>query len=72
MATFVTFRGYGVGSVEVEVNVERITHFHSIDYNGNAGVELAIDSGATVRVHGYHFDVARKIKDALAAKERQL
>lgn len=72
MATFVTFRGYGVQGKEIEINIERVTHFWSIDYNGNAGVELALDTGKIVQVHGYHHDVSRKIHEAIAAKAQQL
>jgi hypothetical protein len=70
MATFLTFRGYGVGSSDVDIDVERVTHFYSIDYNGNLGVELALDTGKVVRVDGYRSDVAKKINEALAARSR--
>jgi hypothetical protein len=71
MAAFVQFRGYGVGASEVEVDVKRVTHYYSISYNGNAGVELALDTGATIQVAGYSHDVRAKINAALAAKEAQ-
>ena len=71
MPTFVTFRGYGVHYVEIEVDVERVTHFYSIEYNGNHGVELALDNGTTVQVDGYRSDVSKRIHDAIAAKEQQ-
>jgi hypothetical protein len=71
MATFVQFRGYGVHGDEVNIDVERVTHFYSINYNGNAGVELALDNGKIIRVDGYSFDVGKKIKEALAPKEQR-
>ncbi len=71
MTTFVTFRGYGVGATEIHVDVDRITHFYSISYNGNYGVELALDNGSIVRVDGFSHDVRKTISAALSAKERQ-
>lgn len=71
MATFITFRAYGLHFSEIDVDVERVTHFYSIDFNGNHGVELALDNGTALRVDGYRADVAKTIKDALAAKEQR-
>lgn len=71
MATFVSFRGYGVHGTEIEVDVDRVTHFYSISYNGNYGVELALDTGKVVQVDGYVHDVRKRIADA-TAQERQL
>lgn len=70
MATFLTFRGYGVGSSDVDIDVERVTHFYSISYNGSYGVELALDNGSTIRVEGFSQDVRKRITDALGRKAR--
>ncbi len=71
MSTFVTFQGYGVGSGQIDVDVERVTHYYSIDFNGNHGTELALDNGATIRVRAYSDEVRKQIRAALAvAPER--
>lgn len=64
MSHFVTFRGYGVQGREVEVAVARITHFWQVDYNGNWGVEIALDTGKTVIVNGFVEDVKKKLEAA--------
>lgn len=50
MAKIIVCPGYGVGSAEVQIMVDRITHWHSIDYNGNHGTEIYLDTGKSVRV----------------------
>lgn len=62
------FRGYGVGASDVTVILERITHWWFIDYNGNAGTEIALDTGKSIRVDHYP-DVVEKIVRTAAGKE---
>jgi hypothetical protein len=69
MTTFVQFRGYGINAADVAVDVARVTHFYSFDYNGRPGTMLVLDTGAEVRVDGYSFDVAKKIRAEIAAKQ---
>jgi hypothetical protein len=69
IGVFIEFRGYGVGAREVTVDVARVTHFRSVDYNGVAGTMLFMDSGAEVCVDGYSWDVSKKIREALASTE---
>jgi DUF971 family protein len=60
---FVTFQGYGVGAREVTVVAERVTHLHLIDFNGNYGTEIYLDTGQTVRVCEWPKDVEKKLAE---------
>lgn len=71
MSHFVNFRGYGVLGREVEVAVARITHFWQVDYNGNWGVEIALDTGKTVLVDGFVSEVKKTLEAAAASKGDQ-
>ncbi len=64
MSHFVNFKGYGVGGGEVTIAVSRVTHFHRIDYNGNGGVAIYLDTGKVVNVEEYESDVRRKLEAA--------
>ncbi|WP_416053110.1 hypothetical protein [Cupriavidus basilensis] len=66
--TFIELRGYGVHGGWVNVVCERILALHEIDYNGNYGVEITLDTGKVVRVDGYLHDVRKKIEAAVRAK----
>lgn len=43
-----------MNSSQVTVVLERITHWHPIDYNGNLGTEVYLDTGKSLRVGEYH------------------
>lgn len=58
------FVGYGVGSPPVTVVLERITHWWLIDYNGNWGTEIALDTGKSIRVRHYPGDVEKAVRAA--------
>lgn len=58
----VTFPGYGVNSVEVTIVCERILCWSGINYNGNHGTEIQLDSGKSVRVSAFPSDVKRAIE----------
>ncbi|CAN5435358.1 hypothetical protein BH10PSE18_BH10PSE18_18670 [soil metagenome] len=64
MSHFITFKGYGVGSSEVTIAVARVTHLHRIDYNGNGGTAIYLDTGKVVNVEEYESDVRRKLEAA--------
>lgn len=66
MSRFVNFRGYGVGTRNVSVAVARVTHFWQIECNGSWCVEVALDSGKTVIVHGFVKDVEKALEAAAA------
>jgi len=59
-----TFNGYGVNAPAVTVILERITHWWSIDYNGNHGTEIQLDTGKTVRIGHYTSDVEKAVSGA--------
>lgn len=63
--TLSAYNGFGH---EVAVDVTRATHWERIDFNGNPGLVIHLDTGKEVRVDDSRFDVARRlvaIKDAL-------
>lgn len=59
-----TFRGYGVNASDVTVVLERITHWYQIDYNGNYGTEIVLDTGRTVRVDHFPSTVESVVRAA--------
>lgn len=65
MTPFITFRGYGVQSPEVTVAASRVTHFHYINYNGNAGTAIQLDTGKEVLVSDWPSDVEKALVAAL-------
>ncbi len=69
--TLPTYRGYGR---DVTIDVTRVTHWERVDYNGNAGVEIHLDTGKTVTVEGAMHEVGRRIaaaKDALVRSQEK-
>lgn len=56
------FVGYGAGATNVTVIIERITHWWLIDYNGNYGTAIALDTGKEVRVGHFPSDVEAIVK----------
>lgn len=65
-----TFEGYGVGATRVTVILERITHWWPIDYNGNIGTEIQLDTGKAVRVREYHGQVEKIVRGVSSAGEK--
>jgi hypothetical protein len=63
------FVGYGVGSHNTTIVLERITHWWLIDYNGNYGTEIALDTGKSVRVGHFPSDVEKIVQAALGKCE---
>ena len=45
--TFKSYNGYGR---DVVVIAERITHFYPVDYNGNRGTCIVLDTGKEITV----------------------
>lgn len=59
------FPTYGVswsGPNEVHVVAEHIETYWAIDYNGNAGTEIQLTSGKTLRVGCWPGEVTQKLK----------
>ena len=59
------FRGYGVNATHVTIILERITHWWPIDYNGNHGTEIELDTGKSVRVGHYDSAVGEIVRRAV-------
>jgi len=57
-----TFRGYGVNATDVTVILERITHWHLIDYNGRYGTEITLDTGKAIRVEDFPSQVEQIVR----------
>ncbi|MDE9466871.1 hypothetical protein [Xenorhabdus bovienii] len=59
------FPFYGVSSrmYPTTVVLERITHFHPIDYNGNSGTAIFLDTGIEVRTSMRSWDVRKLLND---------
>lgn len=58
---FVTFQGYRSYGVAVTVVAERVTHFAAIDFNGNHGTEIFLDTGKSIRVEERTWDVEKML-----------
>ncbi len=67
----VKFKGYGVSSSEICVNVERIVTWWPIDYDGNYGTEIRLDTGNTIRIGEFLSDATDKINAAIAESEKE-
>lgn len=65
--TPIKFKRYGVNQAEPTVIAERISHWHQIDYNGNYGTEIVLDTGATIRVGNWTNEVEDALRKALAS-----
>ncbi|OKO98421.1 hypothetical protein [Xenorhabdus eapokensis] len=59
------FPPYGVSSrmYPTTVVLERITHFQPIDYNGNSGTAIFLDTGVEVRTSMYSWDVGNLLNN---------
>ncbi|PHM22547.1 hypothetical protein [Xenorhabdus ehlersii] len=63
--TIYDFPPYGVSSqmYPITVVLARITHFHSIDYNGNRGTAIFLDTGGEVRTSMRSWDVGKLLRE---------
>ena len=64
----VQFRGYGVNGSEVTIVAERVTHWSYVDYNGNLGTLIYLDTGKEVLVDDMPSMVERKLGDAMKGR----
>ena len=60
-----TFKLYGVHGGDVSIISNRITHWERIDYNGNTGTRIYLDTGKEVFVSEYPTEVEKKVNSAL-------
>lgn len=66
--TPITFKRYNPGGSDPTVIVERITHWEQIDYNGNYGTRIYLDTGKELNVGEWPRDVENKLKAALTTR----
>ena len=66
--TPITFNRYHPGSVDPTVIAERITHWYRVDYNGNYGTTIVLDTGKELTVGEWPTEVERKVLAALGGK----
>ncbi|TNI12713.1 hypothetical protein [Aeromonas veronii] len=59
-----SFKSYGFSAEPIYVMSERITHFYGVNYNGNPGTMLVLDTGNEVTVGEWSLDVKRKLDEA--------
>ena len=59
------FKAYGVHGGDVSILSNRITHWERIDYNGNVGTRIYLDTGVEVLVSDYPTEVEKKVNAAL-------
>lgn len=60
----ITLPGYGIGSPEFSVVVEKIQQWRRIDYNGRIGTCIVMDNGAEVTTEAMPYEVEKRIEDA--------
>ncbi len=59
-----TFKGYGVNARDVTVVLDRVTHFYSIEYNGNHGTCIVLDTNKEVLVEDWPSSVKMVLDQA--------
>ena len=64
--TFIELSPYSPGGTSKTIVVERITHWARLDYNGNPGTRIYLDTGAEVTTDELPHKVEEKINKALA------
>lgn len=60
----ISFQSYGYSPEPIRVMSERITHFYGVDYNGNSGTVIVLDTGKEITVGEWSGEVQRKIEGA--------
>lgn len=63
--TPIQFKRYNPGGSDPTIVAERITHWEQVDYNGNYGTRIYLDTGKEVTVGEWPYDVEAKIRKAL-------
>tara|TARA_B100001105_G_scaffold251204_1_gene240606 strand:+ start:15340 stop:15543 length:204 start_codon:yes stop_codon:yes gene_type:complete len=62
------FKSYGPGRSAPTVIAERITHWYLVDFNGNHGTCIVLDTGKEVTVGDWPEDVERAVRAAQEAR----
>ena len=63
--TPISFKRYNPGSVDPTIIAERITHWYQVDYNGNYGTCIVLDTGKECTVGEWPSEVEKKILAAI-------
>ena len=62
------FKAYGPGRCAPTVIAERITHWYLVDFNGNHGTCIVLDTGKEVTVGDWPEDVEKAVRAAQEAR----
>lgn len=68
--TPVRFKRYNPGAVDPTIIAERITHWYRVDYNGNYGTCIVLDTGKECTVREEPTEVERKILEAIKGETK--
>lgn len=68
--TPLTFKGYGAASREQTIIAERILCWCLIDYNGNYGTRITLDTGKEINVEHWPSDVEKMVRAARATQQQ--
>lgn len=61
----ITLPSYAVGGHPFSVVVEKINHWHRIEYNGRSGTCIVMDGGAELTTDLMPYEVEKRIDDGL-------
>lgn len=64
--TPIRFNRYNPGGSDCTVIAERITHWYPVDYNGNHGTVIVLDTGKEVTVGHWSTDVEKMVMGAMS------
>jgi hypothetical protein len=59
----ITLPSYAIGGQPFSVIVEKINHWHRIDYNGRQGTCIVMDNGAELNTDAMPYEVKKRIED---------
>lgn len=59
----ITLPSYAIGGQPFSVVVEKINHWHRIDYNGRQGTCIVMDNGAELNTDAMPYEVEKRIED---------
>lgn len=66
--TPITFKRYSPSGSDPTIVAERITHWYQVDYNGNYGTCVILDTGKEVNVGDWPQEVEQKVRAAMKDK----
>lgn len=66
--TPIKFMRYRPAAPDTTIIAERISHWYQVDYNGNYGTCIVLDTGAEITVGEWPQDVEKMVLAAIAKK----